>query len=176
MAIPSVTAGFGRSKPPSGQGFMYGPPPTLGLGMPSFESDRYTSSRVTPTPLTTASVLSLRQQMDESNHEMVNLLTQQIDFFGTPPPPPRVNPITPQVILPAMSSTPVQQRPTYVANETVPNPTPTPVVQEETYYPHEVNQIPQVVNQNPPIVNPNPQVVHQNPPVVMVRRNQDPDE
>ncbi|CAJ2679325.1 unnamed protein product [Trifolium pratense] len=184
MAIPSVTAGFGRSKPPSGQGFMYGPPPTLGLGMPSFESDRYTSSRVTPTPLTTASVLSLRQQMDESNHEMVNLLTQQIgtvfnpliqntnesyqmlafqmsriaDFFGTPPPPPRVNPITPQVILPAMSSTPVQQRPTYVAAETVPNPTPTPVVQEETYYPHEVNQMPQIVNQNPPVINPNPQV------------------
>ncbi|CAJ2638053.1 unnamed protein product [Trifolium pratense] len=134
MAIPSVTAGPGRSKPPSGHNFMYGPPPTLGLGMPVFESDRYTSSRVTPTPLTTASVLSLRQQMDESNHEMVNLLTQQIgtvfnpliqntnesyqmlafqmsriaDFFGTPPPPPRVNPVTPQVILPAMSSTPVQ--------------------------------------------------------------------
>ncbi|PNX68335.1 hypothetical protein L195_g063933, partial [Trifolium pratense] len=59
------------------------------------------------------------------------------DFFGTPPPPPRVNPITPQVILPAMSSTPVQQRPVYVATETGPNPTPTPVVQEETYYPHE---------------------------------------
>ncbi|CAJ2657404.1 unnamed protein product [Trifolium pratense] len=141
MAIPSVTAGPGRSKPPSGQNFMYGPPPTLGLGMPVFESD----SRIA-------------------------------DFFGTPPPPPRVNPVTPQVILPAMSSTPVQQRPTYVANETVPNPTPTPVVQEETHYPHEVNQMPQVVNQNPPVVNPNPQVVHQNPPVVMVRRNQDPDE
>ncbi|XP_045788321.1 uncharacterized protein LOC123883528 [Trifolium pratense] len=99
--------------------------------------------------------------MDESNHEMVNLLTQQMgtvfnpliqntnesyqmlafqmsriaDFFGTPPPPPRVNPITPQV-----------------------------------------NQMPQLVNQNPPVMNPNPQVVHQNPPVVMVRRNQDPDE
>ncbi|PNX89261.1 hypothetical protein L195_g045379, partial [Trifolium pratense] len=202
MAIPSMTAGHGRPIVSSIFNPMYGSPPTLGLGMSVFESDRYTSSRVTSTPLTTASVLSLRQQMDESNHEIVNLLTQQIgtvfnpliqntnesyqmlafqmsriaDFLGTPPPPPRVNPVTPQVILPAMSATPVQQRPTYVPNETVPNPTPTPVVQEETYYPYEVNQNPQVVNQNPPVFNPNPQVVHQNPPVVMVRRNQDADE
>ncbi|PNX62461.1 hypothetical protein L195_g052995, partial [Trifolium pratense] len=202
MAFPSVTAGYGRPRVSSGFNSMYGPPPTLGLGMPMFESDRYTSSRVTSTPLTTASVLSLRQQMDESNHEMVNLLTHQIgtvfnpliqntndsyqmlafqmsriaDFFGTPPPPPRVNPVTPQVILPAMSATPVQQRPTYVANETVLNPTPAPIVQEETHYPYEVNQNPPVVNQNPPAFNPNPQVVNQNPPVVMVRRNQDADE
>ncbi|PNX54523.1 hypothetical protein L195_g048143, partial [Trifolium pratense] len=195
MAFPSVTAGYGRIKGSSGFNPMYGPPPTLGLEMPVFEPDRYTSSRVTSTPLTIASVFSLRQQMDESNHEMVNLLTQQIgtvfnplihntndsyqmvacqmsriaDFFGTPPPPPRVNPVTPQVILPAMSAIPVQQRPAYVANETVLNPTPAPIIQEETHYPYEVNQ-------NPPVVNQNPLVVNQNPPVVMVRRNQDADE
>ncbi|PNX72540.1 hypothetical protein L195_g028433, partial [Trifolium pratense] len=196
MAFPSVTAGYGRVKVSSVLNPMYGPPPTPGLqGMPVFEPDRYTSPRVTSTPLTTASVLSLRQQMDESNHEMVNLLTRQIgtvfnpliqntnesyqmlafqmsriaDFFGTPPPPPRVNHFTPQVILPTMSTTSVQQRPTYVANETVLNPTPAPIIQEETHYPYEVNQNPPMVNQNPPMVN-------QNPPVVMVRRNQDADE
>ncbi|PNY08032.1 hypothetical protein L195_g004542 [Trifolium pratense] len=78
IAIPSMAAGHGRLKLSSGFNPMYGPPPTLGLGMPVFEPDRYTSSRVTSTPLTIASVLSLRQQMDDSNHEMVNLLTQQI--------------------------------------------------------------------------------------------------
>ncbi|KAH1247616.1 hypothetical protein GmHk_06G017478 [Glycine max] len=67
--------------------------------------------RVVPQHLTNTSVLSLRQQMDESNHDMVNMLTQQIgtvinpliqntndsyqmltnqisriaDFFGAPP-------------------------------------------------------------------------------------------
>jgi hypothetical protein len=52
--------------------------------IPVSEPDRYTSPWVTPTPLTTASVLSLRQQMDESNHDMVNLLTQQIGTFFNP--------------------------------------------------------------------------------------------
>jgi len=34
--------------------------------------------------LTTESMMLLRQQMDESNHEMVNLLTQQIDTMFNP--------------------------------------------------------------------------------------------
>ncbi|WJX84315.1 hypothetical protein P8452_66904 [Trifolium repens] len=81
--------------------------------------------------------------MDESNHDMVNLLTQQIgtvfnhliqnpndsyqmlayqmgriaDFFGTPTPQtqPRINQVAPQMILPAMSATIPNPRPTYVA-------------------------------------------------------------
>jgi hypothetical protein len=35
-------------------------------------------------PLTTASMNMLRQQMDESNHKMVNLLTQQIGTVFNP--------------------------------------------------------------------------------------------
>ncbi|MCI32695.1 hypothetical protein A2U01_0053909, partial [Trifolium medium] len=35
-------------------------------------------NRVIPQALNNASVLSLRQQMDESNHDMVNMLTQQL--------------------------------------------------------------------------------------------------
>lgn len=34
--------------------------------------------------LTTNSMLSIRQQMDESNHEMVNMLTQQIGTMFNP--------------------------------------------------------------------------------------------
>lgn len=37
-----------------------------------------------PPALTTKSMMSLRQQMDESNHEMVNLLTQQIGIVFNP--------------------------------------------------------------------------------------------
>ncbi|MCI38568.1 hypothetical protein A2U01_0059796, partial [Trifolium medium] len=52
---------------------LYGPipPPTLGFQtLPSYEQERYTPPRVTAQPLTNASVMSLRQQMDESNHDM----------------------------------------------------------------------------------------------------------
>jgi len=34
--------------------------------------------RNAPPTLTTESMISLRQQMDESNHEMINMLTQQL--------------------------------------------------------------------------------------------------
>ena len=40
--------------------------------------------RNTLPPLTTNSMNLLRQQMDESNHEMVNLLTQQISTVFNP--------------------------------------------------------------------------------------------
>ena len=40
--------------------------------------------RSTLPPLTTDSMNLLRQQMDESNHEMVNLLTQQIGTVFNP--------------------------------------------------------------------------------------------
>ena len=40
--------------------------------------------RVIPQNLTNTSVLSLRQQMDESNHDMVNMLTQQIGTVINP--------------------------------------------------------------------------------------------
>jgi hypothetical protein len=126
--------------------------------------------------------MSLRQQIDESNHEMVNLLTHQIgtvfnpliqntndsyqmlayqmgriaDFFGTPPQTqPRINQFVPQMIMPAMSTTLPNPRQTYVAPEVAPNQEQVPVAQEEYQYQNEVNQ---------------------NPPVVMVRRNQDADE
>jgi hypothetical protein len=164
---------------------LYGfiPTPTQGFAsIPTSEPERYTTPRVTPTPLTTASVLSLRQQMDESNHDMVNLLTQQIgtvfnpliqntndsyqmlayqmgriaDFFGTPAPQnqPRINHVAPEMILPAMSATPFNPRPPYVIPQVTPQ-EPVPMAQEEYQYQNEVNQP---------------------PPVVMVRRNQDPDD
>ncbi|WJX26814.1 hypothetical protein P8452_15690 [Trifolium repens] len=121
--------------------------------------------------------------MDESNHDMVNLLTQQIgtvfnpliqntndsyqmlayqmgriaDFFGTPTPQtqPRINQVAPQMILPAMSATTLNPRPIYVAPQFTPNQEPIQMVQEEYQYQNEVNQ---------------------QPPVVMVQRNQDADE
>jgi hypothetical protein len=126
--------------------------------------------------------MSLRQQIDESNHEMVNLLTHQIgtvfnpliqntndsyqmlayqmgriaDFFGTPPQTqPRINQVAPQMILPAMSTIIPNPRQAYVVPEVTPNQEPTLVAQEEYQYQNEVNQ---------------------NPPVFMVRRNQDADE
>jgi hypothetical protein len=37
-----------------------------------------------PQTLTNTSILSLRQQMDESNHEMVNTLTQQLGIVINP--------------------------------------------------------------------------------------------
>jgi len=40
-------------------------------------------SRNAPPTLTTESMISLRQQMDESNHQMVNMLTQQIGQHWT---------------------------------------------------------------------------------------------
>jgi hypothetical protein len=117
--------------------------------------------------------MSLRQQMDESNHEMVNLLTQQIgtvfnpliqstndsynmlahqmgriaDFFGTPAPPvqPRLNYQAPQLIMPAMSATPQNQGQTFVTPEQQINQGPTFVAQEEPQYQPEVNQPPRVV-------------------------------
>ncbi|KAK2416752.1 hypothetical protein QL285_039119 [Trifolium repens] len=184
MAFHSVSSSF--RPPPMVTNPLYGyvPTPTMGFhSIPTSEPERYTSPRVTPTPLTTTSVLSLRQQMDESNHDMVNLLTQQIgtvfnpliqntndsyqmlayqmgriaDFFGTPTPQtqPRINHVAPQMILPVMSATPFNPRPTYVAPQVIPNQEPIPMTQEEYQNQNEVNQ---------------------NPPVVMVRRNQDPDE
>ncbi|WJX53646.1 hypothetical protein P8452_39618 [Trifolium repens] len=121
--------------------------------------------------------------MDESNHDMVNILTQQIgtvinpliqntndsyqmlayqmgriaDFFGTPSfqNQPRINHATPQMILPAMSATPINPRPPYVIPQVTPQQEPVPMTQEEYQYQTEVNQP---------------------PPIVMVRRNQDPDE
>jgi hypothetical protein len=36
------------------------------------------ANRATVPALNTTSLMSLRQQMDDSNHDMVNLLTQQI--------------------------------------------------------------------------------------------------
>ncbi|KAK2388886.1 hypothetical protein QL285_062523 [Trifolium repens] len=187
MAFHSVSSGFRPFRPPPlSTNPLYGhvPTPTMGFqSIPVSEPDRYTSPRVTPAPLTTASVLSLRQQMDESNHDMVNLLTQQIgtvfnpliqntndsyqmlayqmgriaDFFGTPPPQtqPRINQVAPQMILPAMSATPLHRRPTYVAPQVTPNQEPIQMAQEEYQYQNEVNQ---------------------QPPVVMVQRNQDADE
>ncbi|MCI42228.1 hypothetical protein A2U01_0063464 [Trifolium medium] len=86
--------------------------------------------------------------MDESNHDMVNLLTHQIgivfnhliqstndsyqmlayqmsriaDFFGTPPPvQPRLHQQAPQLIMPAMSATPQNRGQTFVAHEQPPN-------------------------------------------------------
>ncbi|KAK2435564.1 hypothetical protein QL285_020611 [Trifolium repens] len=134
MAFHSVSSGF--RPPPMVTHPLYGyvPTPTMGFhSIPNSEPERYTSPRVTPTPLTIASVLSLRQQMDESNHDMVNLLTQLIgtvfnpliqntndsyqmlayqmgriaDFFGTPTPQTqlRINHVAPQMILPIMSAT-----------------------------------------------------------------------
>ncbi|MCI13231.1 hypothetical protein A2U01_0034347, partial [Trifolium medium] len=41
-------------------------------------------NRAIPQALNTSSVLSLRQQMDESNHEMVNTLTQQLGTVFNP--------------------------------------------------------------------------------------------
>ncbi|WJX27583.1 hypothetical protein P8452_16390 [Trifolium repens] len=121
--------------------------------------------------------------MDESNHDMVNLLTQQIgtvfnpliqntndsyqmlayqmgriaDFFGTPSfqNQPRINHVTPQMILPAMSATPINPRPPYVIPQVTPQQEPVPMTQEEYQYQNEVNQP---------------------PPIVMVRKNQDPDD
>jgi hypothetical protein len=117
--------------------------------------------------------MSLWQQMDESNHEMVNLLTQQIgtvfnpliqstndsynmlahqmgriaDFFGTPAPPvqPRLNYQAPQLIMPAMSATPQNQGQTFVTPEQQINQGPTFVAQEEHQYQPEVNQPPRIV-------------------------------
>ncbi|KAH1252502.1 hypothetical protein GmHk_04G009456 [Glycine max] len=115
---------------PSGSPFrppqnpLYGMPTSLMVGLqnsqPNIENLNMASpsgsvagnqGRVIPQHLTNTSVLSLRQQMDESNHDMVNMLTQQIgtvinpliqntndsyqtltnqisriaDFFGAPP-------------------------------------------------------------------------------------------
>ncbi|KAK2422326.1 hypothetical protein QL285_032868 [Trifolium repens] len=132
MAFHSISSGYRPPHMTTNPLYGYVPTPTMGFQSISVsEPERYTSPRVTPTPLTTASVLSLRQQMDESNHDMVNLLTQQIgtvfnpmiqntndsfqmlvyqmsqiaDFFGTPAPQtqPRINQVAPQMILPAMS-------------------------------------------------------------------------
>jgi hypothetical protein len=114
------------------------------------------------------SVAALRQQMNDSNHEMVNLLTTQIgtvfipliqntnesyqmlayqmsriaDFFGTPPPPPRLNQPVRQTIMSAAPAAQINQRQT-------------PVVHDEPQYHEEVEQ---------------------NPPVVLVNRNQNADE
>jgi hypothetical protein len=108
---------------------LFGMPTTLMSGLQNFqhvEPETYIPSRVTPQALTNTSVAALRQQMDDSNHEMVNLLTTQIgtvfnpliqntnesyqmlayqmsriaDFFGTPPPP-RLNQPVRQTIMPA---------------------------------------------------------------------------
>ncbi|WJX94328.1 hypothetical protein P8452_75757 [Trifolium repens] len=187
MAFHSVSSGFRAVRPPpmaSNPLYGYVPTPPTGFqSLPVSEPERYTPTRVTPTPLTTASVLSLRQQMDESNHDMVNLLTQQIgtvfnpliqntndsyqmlayqmgriaDFFGTATPQtqPRINQVAPQMILPAMSATTLNPRPTYVAPQFTPNQEPIQMAQEEYQYQNEVNQ---------------------QPPVVMVQRNQDADE
>jgi hypothetical protein len=57
---------------------LFGMPTTLMSGLQNFqhvESETYIPSRVTPQALTNTSMASLRQQMGESNHEMVNLLT-----------------------------------------------------------------------------------------------------
>ncbi|MCH80091.1 hypothetical protein A2U01_0000853, partial [Trifolium medium] len=169
--------------PPFGSLFSQ-PPPTGGVHVrPGFEGPQNTPPRVTPQPLTTSSVLSLRQQMDESNHEMVNLLTHQIgtvfnpliqntnesyqmlayqmgrmaDFFGTPQPqhqpPLRLNQVSQPMLMPAGSSIPHRQTPTFVANEQ-PFMGQTYDMPEETHYQQEVTQ----------------------PQVTLVRRNQDPEE
>jgi len=55
---------------------------------PPFNSHSPSSSSVfgrnAPPAITTESMILFRQQMDESNHEMVNLLTQQIDTMFNP--------------------------------------------------------------------------------------------
>ncbi|MCI38966.1 hypothetical protein A2U01_0060195, partial [Trifolium medium] len=82
MASSTLSSDFRQTRPfPFTINPLYGPvpPPTLGFQtITSFEPKRYTSARVTPQALTNSSVLSLRQHMDESNHDMVNLLTHQI--------------------------------------------------------------------------------------------------
>ncbi|KAK2375579.1 hypothetical protein QL285_076464 [Trifolium repens] len=144
MAFHTISPGHRSIRPPPfTTNPLYGPiptPTTSFQAIPVSEPNRYAPPRVTPMPLTTASVLSLRQQMDESNHDMVNLLTQQIgtvfnpliqntndsyqmlayqmgriaDFFGTPPQTqPRINQVAPQMILPAdygLASVPVCRR------------------------------------------------------------------
>ncbi|XP_045822090.1 uncharacterized protein LOC123914975 [Trifolium pratense] len=119
-------------------------------------------------------MMSFRQQMDESNHEMVNTLTSQLgtilnplinntnnnyqllahqmgriaDFFGTPAMPN-------QNLQPIRNQTQVQNQGFHVNNE-IPN-----------------NQVPQVVQEEPPapVVNHVPE-----PEVILVNRNQNADE
>jgi hypothetical protein len=175
---PSTHVGYRPSKPfPFGPGTtnpLYGPVPNPTFGFstfPSFEPERYTSPRTTSQPLTNASVMSLRQQMDESNHEMVNLLTQQMstvfnpliqntndsyqmlahqmgriaDFFGTPQPPlvqPRIQYPIQQLIMPAMSATPQNQGKQFLAQEQPAQQRQAYVAYEEPQYQAEINQPP----------------------------------
>jgi hypothetical protein len=53
-------------------------PTSLMYGLQSSTSNVENQNRMVPHNLTRTSVMSLRQQMDESNHEMINLLTQQL--------------------------------------------------------------------------------------------------
>jgi hypothetical protein len=131
--------------------------------------------RVIPQNLTNTSVLAIRQQMDDSNHEMVNMLTQQLgtvinpliqntndsyqmltnqmsrmaDFFGAPP-------IQQQPIRPIQVQAPVQE--TQMPNN--------PGVPENHGQQRPVAQV------EPPVQN----VVEPNPGVVLVNRNQNADE
>jgi hypothetical protein len=66
---------------------LFGMPTTLMSGLQNFphvEPETYIPSRVTPQTLTNTSMASLRQQMDESNHEMVNILNTQIGTVFNP--------------------------------------------------------------------------------------------
>jgi hypothetical protein len=136
-------------------------PTTLMSGLQNFqhmEPETFAPSRVTPQTPTNTSMASLMQQMDESNHAMVNMLTTQIgtmsnpliqntnesyqmlayqmgriaDFFGTPPPRPRVNQPVRQAI---MADAPVAQL----------NQGQILLVRDEPQYHDEVEQAPQIV-------------------------------
>ncbi|PNX90436.1 hypothetical protein L195_g046560 [Trifolium pratense] len=124
--------------------------------------------------LTNVTMMSFRQQMDESNHEMVNTLTSQlgtilnplinninnnyqllahqmgriVDFFGTP-------------AMPNKNLQPIRN-PAHVQNQGLP-------INDEV----PVNQVPQVVQEEPPV-----QVANQvqDPGIVLVNRNQNVDE
>ncbi|KAK2444904.1 hypothetical protein QL285_015894 [Trifolium repens] len=128
-----------------------------------------------PQTLTNTSVLSLRQQMDESNHDMVNTLTQQLgtvinplihntndsyqmltnqmsriaDFFGAPP----------------IQQQPIRQIPVQAPVQEIqmPNNPVNPINQGQQ----------QTVAQVEPIVQ---NVVEQDPGIVLVNRNQNADE
>ncbi|XP_045802327.1 uncharacterized protein LOC123895902 [Trifolium pratense] len=119
--------------------------------------------------LTNVTMMSFRQQMDESNHEMVNTLTSQLgtilnplinntnnnyqllahqmgriaDFFGTP-------------TMPNQNLQPIRNQTQVHVNNEIPN-----------------NQVPQVVQEEPPAP-----VVHHvpEPEVILVNRNQNADE
>jgi hypothetical protein len=140
-------------------------------------------------PLTNTSLMSLRQQMDESDNDMVNMLTQQIgtvfnpliqntnqtyhlfatqmgrmaDFFGAPH--------VPNQPVPQIQNIPIQ-------NVQIPNdalvPVPNNIVAQPNFgQPQVVPVEPQAQLQAQPQVQPQ---VEPNPPLVLVNRNQNADE